>query len=230
MQTIEKLKFIFEQKQNDLYDDICLDNSVDIDKLRIVAGVDLAYWKKEDVEYACCCIVLIDYKTLDVVERKYLVDRIDVPYIAGCLAFREYDLVEKTINELEHSVDLYVFDGNGYMHPRHMGLATHAGILLKKSSIGIAKSFYKFAEVDYSDLNNEAFSYKDIVINNEIYGRAIRTHSNVRPIFLSIGNMIDIDTATKITKHLVTKESHIPVPTRYADIMTHEIRKKYTSM
>ena len=39
--------------------------------------------------------------------------------------------------------------------------------------------------------------------------------------------MIDIDTATIITKKLVNKESHIPVPTRYADIMTHEIRRKY---
>ena len=64
-------------------------------------------------------------------------------------------------------------------------------------------------------------------IDNEIYGRVLRTHSGVKPIFLSIGNKIDLDTAMQITNTLVTKDSHIPLPTRLADIMTHEIRKKY---
>lgn len=91
----------------------------------------------------------------------------------------------------------------------------------------MAKSFFKFVDVDYSDLIDEDFANKDIIINDEVYGRVIRTHKGVKPIFLSIGNMIDIDTATIITKKLVNKESHIPVPTRYADIMTHEIRRKY---
>ena len=34
--------------------------------------------------------------------------------------------------------------------------------MLEKPSIGIAKSFYKFTEVDYSDLLDESFVYKDI--------------------------------------------------------------------
>lgn len=62
-----------------------------------------------------------------------------VPYIPGCLAFREYDLVEKTVQKLESNIDLYFFDGNGYLHPRHMGLATYAGIMLEKPSIGVTK-------------------------------------------------------------------------------------------
>lgn len=108
-----------------------------------------------------------------------------------------------------------------------MGLATYAGIMLDKPSIGIAKSFYKFAEADYSDLEDESFAYSDIIIENEVYGRVLRTHKGVKPVFLSIGNMVDLETATYITEKLVDKESHIPVPTRYADIMTHEVRKKY---
>lgn len=46
-------------------------------------------------------------------------------------------------------VDLYVFDGNGYLHPRHMGLATHAGILLNKPSIGVAKTYFKVENCEY---------------------------------------------------------------------------------
>ena len=74
---------------------------------------------------------------------------------------------------------------------------------------------------------NNAFAFEDIIIEGEIYGRALRTHKNVKPIFLSIGNKIDLDTATKIAIEQVTKDSHIPLPTRLADIMTHEVRKQF---
>ena len=73
----------------------------------------------------------------------------------------------------------------------------------------------------------EQYAYTDIKIDDEIYGRVLRTHSGVKPIFLSIGNQIDLDTAMQVTNALVTKESHIPLPTRLADIMTHEVRKEY---
>lgn len=221
------MKNILENRQIKLMSKISLENKVVVDELRLIAGVDLAYWKKDNKEYACCCIVVLDFIDFSVREKKYVVGEVTVPYIPGCLAFREYDLVEKTIQLLEHEVDLFVFDGNGYLHPRHMGLATYAGIMLQKPTIGVAKSFYRFIEFDYSDLLDIKFAYKDIIINDEIYGRVLRTHEGVKPIFLSIGNMISLDVATHVVKCTVSDESHIPIPTRYADIMTHEIRNKY---
>ena len=73
---------------------------------------------------------------------------------------------------------------------------------------------------------NEKNTYTDIVINGEIYGRALRTLKNVKPIFVSVGNDIDLDTATKIVCDFVNHESHIPLPTRLADIETRKMRKK----
>ena len=226
--AIMEKQFIEEQKK--LLSKIQLENKVDINKLHYIAGVDLAYWKENDIEYAVCCIVIIDFKTKEIVEKKCYKGQIEVPYIPGCLAFREIELVLKTVELLEHDVELYVFDGNGYLHPRHMGLAVQAGILLDIPSIGVAKSYFKIGNTDYIEPDNEDFAYNDIVINNEVYGRVVRTHKNVKPIFLSIGNKIDIDTSMEIVKALVTKESHIPIPTRYADIMTHEMRKEYQNL
>ena len=74
---------------------------------------------------------------------------------------------------------------------------------------------------------NEEMAYTDIEINGEVYGRALRTHVNVRPVFLSVGNAIDLDTAMEMAGRLTTREGHIPLPTRLADIMTHEKRKEY---
>ena len=216
----------FMKEQEKLLAKLQKQNCVDINKLHYIAGVDLAYWKDNDVEYAVCCIVVIDFHTKNVVEKKSSKGMITVPYIPGCLAFREIQLVLETVELLEHNIELYVFDGNGYLHLRHMGLATQAGILLDKPSIGVAKSYFKVENTDYIEPENEKFAYEDIIIKNEVYGRVVRTHKNVKPIFLSVGNKIDLDTAMQVIINTTSDESHIPIPTRLADIMTHEMRKK----
>lgn len=201
--------------------------SVDGSSIKTIAGVDLAYWKQGDAEYAVCCIVVLDYCSQEVIEKKEYMGRVTVPYVPGCLAFREIPLFLEADRLLENRPDLYFFDGNGYLHPRHMGLASHAGILLEKPAIGVAKSYYKIQNVDYTMPEDEQSAYTDIVIDGEVYGRVLRTHKGVKPVFLSIGNRIDLDAAMTLTNGMVTKDSHIPLPTRLADIMTHEARKRY---
>ena len=205
--------------------DFC--NTINIVSIKNVAGVDLAYWNLNGDEYATCCIVVLNYVTKEVVEKKYVVEKISVPYIPGCLAFREIPVFLKAYEKVDTDIDILFFDGNGYLHPRHMGLATHAGILINKPTIGIAKSYLKINDTEFRMPDINQFAYTNIRIDGEIYGRVLRTHSGVKPIFLSIGNKIDLDTAMQITNTLVTKDSRIPLPTRLADIMTHEIRKKY---
>lgn len=225
-EIIEKQKFI--EKQNSMRKQINFHNYVSLPSIKYIAGVDLAYWKNENIEFAVCCIVVIDFKTHDVIEKVEYMDEIGFPYIPGCLAFREIPLFIEANKKLKNIPDIYFFDGNGYLHPRHMGIATHAGILLGKPTIGVAKSYYKIEKVNFDIPDNYDNSSTDIVINNEIYGRVLRTRKNVKPVFISIGNMIDLETATMIVKDLITKESHIPLPTRLADIETHKMRKVYT--
>lgn len=206
---------------------IYLDNTVNLAQVQTVAGVDLAYWKKEDgQEYAVCCIVVLDYHTAEVLEAVSHADKINVPYIPGCLAFREVPLFLQAYKKVTVLPDVLFFDGNGYLHPRHMGLATHAGILIQKATVGIAKSYHRVAGGDYVMPPNAERAYTDIEINGECYGRVLRTRVNVKPIFLSVGNAIDIETAMQMTNHMITKESHVPIPTRLADLMTHEKRRE----
>lgn len=212
--------------QLDLKSKINLGIPFQLDNLKYVAGVDLAYWQ-DKVEKAVCCIVVLDYITGEIVEEVHSVGEITFPYSPGYLAFRELPLVLEGIKKLSINPDLFIFDGNGYLHPRHMGIATHASFYLNKPTIGIAKNYYKVNNVDFVMPENEKGAYTDIVIDGEIYGRALRTSKNVKPIFISVGNYIDLDTATKITKELVGKGSHIPMPTRYADIATHKMRSVY---
>ncbi len=214
----------FIKEQLSLQKKIDLDNRVELAKVKTVAGIDLAYWNKGDKEYANCCIVVIDYNTQELIEEVYSVGEIDVPYIPGCLAYREIPLFMETYKKLTKEPDVIVFDGNGYLHARHMGIATHAGILLNKPTIGVAKSYYKIENVDFTMPEDKAGAYTDIVINDEVYGRAVRTHKGVKPVFVSTGNMIDIETSMQLAMSLVNKESRIPISTRLADLMTHRVR------
>ena len=72
--------------------------------------------------------------------------------------------------------------------------------------------------------------YTDIIIDDEIYGRVLRTRDHVKPVFISSGNYISLETAAKVSMSLVNKESRIPIPTRVADLETHILRKRYSEI
>lgn len=231
METQDDIKRKLKQqeyikKQLELVREINLENTVEPEKIHTVAGVDLAYWKEGSAEYAVCCIVVLDYRTHKPLERVSFADEVKVPYIPGCLAFREIPLFKRALGKLENTPEVFFFDGNGYLHPRHMGLATHAGILFDVASVGIAKSYYKIRDTDFIMPKEEDGAFTDICVGGEIYGRALRTHAKVKPVFISAGNKIDLGTAVLMAMELTEKESHIPLPTRLADLMTHEERQK----
>ncbi len=107
-----------------------------------------------------------------------------------------------------------------------MGSATHVSFFLNKPTIGVAKSYLKIKGTDFEMPKEEIGSYNDIIIDDEVYGRVLRSRSNVKPIFISCGNYIDLDTSTEIIINLLNKESRIPIPVRLADLETHIVREK----
>lgn len=72
---------------------------------------------------------------------------------------------------------------------------------------------------------NKAFTFSDIMIDDEVYGRVLRTKEDVKPIFVSCGNNIDLDTSIQIVSNLIGKESRLPIPVRLADLETHKVRR-----
>lgn len=216
----------FNKIQLDMMNKVNLKNNFDISDINIIAGVDLAYWNEGDVEKAVCCIVVMDYNSKNILERQQHIGTITIPYMPGYLAFRELPLILETVKKLKTKPDIFMFDGNGYLHVRHMGIATHASFYLNKPVIGVAKSYYKIDETNCPEVDNYDGAFCDIIIKDEVYGRAYRSHKNVKPIFISVGNNIDLDTSMQICKNMITNESRIPLPTRLADIDTHEYRKK----
>ncbi|MEK5232473.1 endonuclease V [Lysinibacillus sp. FSL K6-0232] len=217
----------FKKEQEKWRTKISLQNRFQLEDIRLVAGVDIAYWTKDQVDYGVCCIVVIDYATKEIIEEVDYYAQIDVPYMAGYLAFRELPLVIKAAQKLQYQPDIFMFDGNGYLHYRNMGIATHASFYLNRPTIGVAKSYLKIDDTDFQMPENNKGDATDINVNGKIYGAALRTRKDVKPIFVSCGNWIDLATSIQITLHLIEKDSRLPITTRYADLATHTSRQKY---
>ncbi|MCZ2258352.1 endonuclease V [Sporosarcina sp. G11-34] len=215
----------FTSTQVFLSSKIDLNNVWTVKDIKYCAGVDLAYWVEGEIEWGVCSIVVIDYETKNVVEKTYSVGQITVPYIPGYLAFRELPLVLEAAQKISNVPDLFIFDGNGYLHPRHIGIATHAAFFLNKPTIGVAKSYFKIDNADFEMPENQASSYKEIKVQNEVYGRVLRTHKDVKPIFISCGNEIDLETTTEVILNLIDKESRLPIPVRLADLESRLLRR-----
>ena len=197
---------------------------VDPDSVRLVAGADTAYWAEGDIERGACCIVVVDAATGAVVEKTHAVGEVGEEYVPGLLAFRELPLFLEAYAQVESTPDVVVFDGNGYLHPRHMGIASHAALRIGRPTFGVAKTYFNYARVPFEMPDVCAGSYTDIVVAGEVCGRALRTRRGVKPVFLSVGGYIDLDSATAITMGLLSKGSRVPIPTRLADIETKKLR------
>ena len=214
--------------QNSLKSQVVQTDQFKTEDIGLVAGVDLAYWNGDDSEYAVCVITVIDVHTRKMVEFQSTFGRVKIPYMPGFLAFRELPLFEQTLKKLQNKPDLFIFDGNGVLHPRQMGIATHASFSLDVPTIGVAKTFYRVADdASYEEPGNKKGDFTDIVYDGLVLGRAVRSRPGVKPIFVSVGNRISLETATEIALALVDKDSRIPIPTRFADILTHQKRVEY---
>lgn len=175
-------------------------------ELETVAGIDVAYPNNEFEEASGACVVM-NYKTRDVIEEKTVSAKTEFPYISTYLAFRELAIIKKLVKNLKTKPTIFMFDGNGVMHPYNFGLASHAGIALDVPSIGVAKSLL------YGNV------MKDVVyINGKKRGYVYFSSKKVKnPVYVSPGHRVSFETLLDIVKHFSGYK--IPEPLRKAHIL-----------
>ncbi len=177
-------------------------------KVKTIGGFDLAY--RKDTGYACG--VVLDYGTMEVLERKIVKARIDFPYISTFLSFREAPAVNAVFSGLEKKPDVMMINGQGIMHPMRAGLASHVGVVLGKPSIGIAQRKL----VGEYRVPGEAGDFNPITYEGEQVGWILRSKEGCNPVFVSPGHMVSLERSLGITKHCL-KAHKLPEPVRLAD-------------
>lgn len=178
-------------------------------RLRLVAGADAAYAAGR--VYAC--VVVLDARTLEVVEEAYAGRPATFPYVPGLLSYREGPAVLDAFARVSRA-DLVLFDAAGIAHPRRFGLARHLGYLLDVPSIGVAKSVLCGA---YREPGWRRGARSWIVDGGERIGVVLRTRADVRPVFVSRGWQVGI--ADAVSAVLALRSGYrVPEPTRLADL------------
>ena len=177
---------------------------------RFVAGVDISVnrWTKTGT----AAVVILSYPAPEIVEIKVATDRMDFPYIPGLLSFREAPLLLAAFEKLNITPDLVLVDGQGIAHPRRIGIASHLGLWLGVPTIGCAKSRL-CGEHDIPD--NATGSYTELKDNGEVIGAVLRTKTGVKPLYVSIGHMIDLTAAVKWVLNCC-RGYRLPEPSRLA--------------
>jgi len=177
-----------------------------------IAGVDVAAGKAQGV--ATAAVVVLEYPELRVVETKVANGKLNFPYIPGLLSFREAPLTLDACHRLTITPDLILVDGQGIAHPRRLGLASHLGLFLNTPTIGCAKSLLCG---EYEEPGVEPGSYAEVVDRGETIGAALRTKPGVKPIYVSIGHKVDLQTAIYWVTNCC-RRYRLPEPTRLAHL------------
>ncbi|MGW8600937.1 endonuclease V [Streptomyces sp. NPDC055893] len=185
-----------------------------------VTGLDVAYDDERDLVAAAA--VVLDARTLEVVEEATAVGRVSFPYVPGLLAFREIPTVLAALDRLTADPGLLVCDGYGLAHPRRFGLASHLGVLTGRPSIGVAKNPFTFT---YDQPGQERGDFAPLLAAGEEVGRALRTRARVKPVFVSVGHRVSLANACAHTLHL-TPRYRIPESTRHADSLCRSALKE----
>jgi deoxyribonuclease V len=187
---------------------------------RFVAGADCAFSADKRTIFAAA--VVYDRETRRVVEVAHATRTAEFPYIPTFLSFREGPAIKQAIGALRHEFGAILFDGQGFAHPRRCGIAVQLAVELDVPGVGVGKSRLIGT---FGQLALKAGTTTPLLDGDEQIGVVLRTQKGIRPVFVSIGHRVDLDSAVKLVVACCTRY-RIPEPTRQADIEVAKLKRQ----
>ncbi len=180
-----------------------------------IVGVDVSFSRDNK---AVAAAVLVDLKSLKIIEQVTREVELFFPYISGFLGFRETDAMVSVLRDLKSSFDVIMVNGHGILHPRGFGLASQVGLMMDKPTIGLAKRLIAGSHIKgYTSFNGDKLSVQPVVLENEIAGVYINGY------YLSVGHKITLKTGIKLVRK--TSIYKTPEPMRQAHILATKVFK-----
>src|SRR3712207_5148760 len=203
--------------QEELAPQVVAGPALELSRVRNVAGADVS--TQDDMAYAT--VVVLEFPGLSLVEVQGFEAPLRFPYVPGLLSFREVPSLAGALRKVETEVDALILDAQGLAHPRRIGLASHLGIFLDVPTVGCAKSRLVGS---YEEPGREKGSATDLVHRGEVVGRVVRTRDGVSPVYVSVGNGIDLKSSVELVLACCTKY-RLPESTRQAHNAANRLRR-----
>lgn len=186
--------------------------------LESVAGVDLAFLGENGIASS----VVMDYPPTKIIETKTLVVPLTFPYISSYLTFREGPPMIKVMSYLESKVGVFLINGQGISHPLRCGLSSHIGVDSGKPTIGVTTS-HLIGEYNHEPtFEGEAILLR---IEGEAVGWVLKSRLNSKPIYVSPGHQVSLDSSLKIVKNCLL-DHRLPEPLQMAHIVANNEKRR----
>lgn len=187
--------------------------------VRHIAGADVGFEDNGATTRAAVAVLAFPSLQLEtsVIARKPTC----FPYVPGLLSFREVPAVLAAMEQLDVLPDLLLCDGQGIAHPRRLGIASHLGLLLDVPSIGVAKTRLVGKHDEVPDKRGAWVPLRDV---NETIGAVLRTRQGVKPLYVSPGHRIGLESAIAWVMACLTRY-RLPETTRWAHRLASEKQK-----
>lgn len=189
-----------------------------LETVRYVAGVDVGF--EQDGSITRAAIAILSFPDLQLCDQTIARRPTTFPYIPGFLSFREVPAVLDALAQVRITPDLLLCDGQGIAHPRRFGIACHLGLLVNLPSIGVGKSLLvgKHGEVP-----EDRGAWTPLIHKGDTIGAVLRTRPGTKPLFISPGHRISLETAIAYVMACTTRY-RLPETTRHAHNLASNLK------
>ncbi|CAK4966283.1 unnamed protein product [Aphanomyces euteiches] len=216
-------------------------HEVDLNAVTLVGGVDISFFPNSDD--ACATLVVLTFPEIKVVCEASCHTRLTLPYIPTFLAFREIPALLPLFDMIPTDLrpQLVLVDGNGELHPRGFGIASHLGVMTLLPTIGVAKTFLNVDGLTKKSVRalvaagktatrTDADPTSTVALelrgdSSKVWGKALCTPGIENPIYVSIGNLISLDKAVEVVQRCSLYR--VPEPIRQADLRSRAIIREW---
>jgi deoxyribonuclease V len=187
------------------------------DNIQHVAGVDIAYANGVSIGAAA----VLDFETQNVVESQVAHTKTCCPYVPTLLSFREIPPAVSAVRKLQVTPDVLLVDGQGFAHPYGLGFASHLGLILDMSTVGVAKSRL-YGRADQTSGSERVKFLKE---KGKVVGAEVTTRQKVKPVYVSVGHKVSLERAISLVLNCARKY-RLPEPIRKAHKLADVEKKK----
>jgi len=204
-----------EKEQISLASELEISDKMDCKMFDKFGAVDITFIKNKIL----CCFIVCD-KEYEVIDRSYVYEKIRFPYLPGFRNYRELPSIILAFEKISEKPDVVFISGHGLTHPR-FGLASHFGLLTGFPTIGISNSL-----IDSEIKGGNEVDGGIILRNGKKIGNVLISKPGSRPMYVSSGNFISLNSAYSISKNLINLPHKKPEPLHLAGKYAREVRKE----
>jgi deoxyribonuclease V len=183
-----------------------------------IAGIDIAF----KADKAITAYVLTAFHSQKIIQKKSAISPLEFPYIPTFLSFREGPPIVNMIQSLDDKPDVMMINAHGIAHPVFCGCASHVGVETCIPTIGVAQSNLCGK---YQVTPKGVGRYEPLLYKQRTVGWIFQSKKGCRPIFISPGHLISLESSIEITRKSMGKYK-LPTPLHYAHKLACETKNK----